>query len=116
MDTPKIFESEYRFCLILWENEPITCANIAALCKDELGWSRTTTYTVIKRLEDRGFLKKDGSTVTTLFSKEQIQIAEMDEFIDKTFEGSLPSFIAAFAKKQKLSQKDLDEIQKILDK
>lgn len=116
MDTPKIFESEYRFCLILWENEPITCANIAALCKDELGWSRTTTYTVIKRLEDRGFLKKDGSTVTPLFSKEQIQIAEMDEFIDKTFEGSLPSFIAAFAKKQKLSQKDLDEIQKILDK
>ncbi|MGN0526990.1 MAG: BlaI/MecI/CopY family transcriptional regulator [Acutalibacteraceae bacterium] len=116
MDTPKIFESEYRFCLILWENEPISCANAAALCKEKLGWSRTTTYTVIKRLEDRGFLKKDGSTVTTLFSKEQIQIAEMDEFIDKTFEGSLPSFIAAFAKKQKLSQKDLDEIQKILDK
>ncbi|MGN1317248.1 MAG: BlaI/MecI/CopY family transcriptional regulator [Acutalibacteraceae bacterium] len=116
MKTPKIFESEYRFCLILWKNEPITCANISVLCREQLGWSRTTTYTVIKRLEERGFLKRDGSIITSLFSKEQIQISEMDELITKTFEGSLPSFIAAFAKKQNLSQKDLDEIQKILNK
>lgn len=116
MQTPKIFESEYRFCLILWNTEPISCANISVLCKEKLGWSRTTTYTVIKRLEERGFLKRDGSIITSLFSKEQIQISEMDELITKTFEGSLPAFIAAFAKKQNLSQKDFDEIQKILNK
>ncbi len=116
METPKVFESEYRFCLILWEHEPITCSKIAVICKEKLGWSRTTTYTVIKRLEDRGFLKRDGSTVTSLYSKEQIQISEMDEMIEKRFEGSLPSFIAAFAKKQKLSDKDYTELQRILSK
>ncbi len=115
METPKVFESEYRFCLVLWETEPITCSKIAVICKERLGWSRTTTYTVIKRLEERGFLKKDGSTVTSLYSKEQIQISEMEEMIEKRFEGSLPSFIAAFAKKQKLSQKDYDDLKRILN-
>ncbi len=116
MVIPKIFESEYRFCLILWENEPITCSKISVICKEKLGWSRTTTYTVIKRLEERGFLQKDGSTIKSLFSKEQIQISEMDEMIEKRFEGSLPSFIAAFAKKQKLSEKDYNELKRILDR
>ncbi len=116
METPKIFESEYRFCLILWEVEPITCSKIAVLCKEKLGWSRTTTYTVIKRLEERGFLKRDGSTVSSLYTKEQIQISEMDEMIEKRFEGNLPSFIAAFAKKQKLSEKDYEDLQRILNK
>ncbi len=114
MDTPKVFESEYRFCLILWENEPITCSKIADICKEKLGWSRTTTYTVIKRLGDRGVLKKDGSTITTLFTKEQIQLAEMNELFEKRFENSLPAFIAAFAKKQKLSEKEYDELKKLL--
>ncbi len=115
MNKPKNFDSEYRFCLILWENEPVTCSKISAICSAELGWSRTTTYTVIKRLCDRGFLKKDGSLIKSLYSKEEIQISEMDEMIEKTFQGSLPSFIAAFAKHQKLSQKDLDELQKLLE-
>ncbi len=114
MKIPKVFESEYRFCLVLWENEPISCAKIAEICKERLGWSRTTTYTVIKRLCDRGVLKKDGSTVLSLFSKEQIQISEMEEMLEKTFEGSLPSFIAAFAKRQKLSEKDYVELKRLL--
>ena len=79
MKTPKVFESEYRFCLILWENEPITCAKISDICKEKLGWARTTTYTVIKRLGDRGVLKKDGSTITSLVSKEEAQMAEIDD-------------------------------------
>lgn len=116
METPKVFESEYRFCLILWREEPITSARLAALCAEELGWSRTTTYTVIKRLSERGVVKNDHSTVSSLVSKEEIQAAEMNEMMKKTFEGSLPAFIAAFAKQQELSREDLEEIKRILEK
>ena len=116
MQTPKIFESEYRFCLILWRNEPITSAKLAKLCNEELGWSRTTTYTVIKRLSERGVLKSENSLVTSLVSKEQVQASEMDKMMEKTFEGSLPAFIAAFAKRQSLSDKEIEEIRRIIEK
>ena len=79
MSMPKIFESEYRFCLILWENEPINSTKLAALCKDKLGWSKTTTYTVIKRLSQRGVVKNENATVTSLISKEKAQVSELDE-------------------------------------
>lgn len=69
MAVPKVFESECRFCLILWKNEPISRAKLTKLCNEELGWSRTTTYTVIKRLGDRGVVKNEGSIVSSLFSK-----------------------------------------------
>ncbi len=113
---PKVFESEYRFCLILWEHQPVTCAELAALCKEKLEWSRTTTYTVIKRLAERGILKNDHSTVHALVSKDEVQLAELEEMLEKRFEGSLPSFIAAFAKRQNLSQKDVEEIRRIIEK
>ena len=116
MSVPKIFESEYRFCLILWENEPIGSSRLAALCKETLGWSRTTTYTVIKRLSDRGVLKNENAVVTSLVSKQEVQVSEINELMDKTFEGSLPAFIAAFAKRQNLSDKDIEEISRIIEK
>lgn len=116
MVIPKVFESEYRFCLIMWENEPMTMSELAKICEEEIGWSRTTTYTVIKRLEERGVLKKEGSVVKPLFTKEEIQISEVDELIDKTFCGSVPSFIAAFAKSKKLSENDIKEIKMIIEK
>lgn len=116
METPKVFESEYRFCLILWKHEPINSAELAKLCKEELGWSRTTTYTVIKRLQDRGVVQNVNATVSSLYSKEDIQVAQMDEMMEKTFEGSVPAFLAAFARRQDLSQEDLDEILRILKK
>ena len=115
MSVPKIFESEYRFCLILWENEPIGSSRLAALCKETLGWSRTTTYTVIKRLSDRGVLKNENAVVTSLVSKQDVQVSEIDELMDKTFEGSLPAFIAAFAKRQNLSDKEIEEISRIIE-
>lgn len=115
MPTPKIFESEYRFCLILWKHEPLSCAALAGLCKEELGWSRTTTYTVIKRLCDRGVVKNVNSVVTSLVSKEEVQRAEMDEMLEKTFENSLPAFIAAFISGKKMTEKEADEIQKMID-
>ena len=114
MPTPKIFESEYRFCLILWKNEPIASAQLAKLCKEELGWSRTTTYTVIKRLSDREVVKTENGIVSSLVSKEEVQASQMDEMLEKTFEGSVPAFIAAFAKREKLSDKDVDEIRRII--
>ena len=116
MPTPKIFESEYRFCLILWENEPISSRELSEICKEKLGWSKTTTYTVIKRLSDRGVVKNENAIVTSLVSKDEAQRAEIDELVEKKFEGSLPAFIAAFAKRQKLSDKEIEEIEKIIEK
>ena len=115
MATPKVFESEYRFCLLLWENEPMNCSNLAKLAKAKLEWSRTTTYTVIKRLCDRGVLVNNDSIVTSIVSKDEIQLAELEEMYEKRFEGNLPAFIAAFAKQQKLSESDVEEIKKIID-
>ena len=114
METPKIHESEYRRCLILWENEPIRSPELVRLCKERLGWKETTSYTVIKRLEGRGVLKVENKIVTALYSKDQIQQAELDKFVTKTFEGSLPAFIAAFGRRQSLSEQEIEEIQRII--
>lgn len=116
MDIPKIAEGEYRFCLIMWEHEPVTAAELARLCQEQLGWKRTTTYTVIKRLGERGVLRNDDGTVTALVSKDEAQAFEIDELVEKKFEGSLPSFIAAFTKRQTLSEEDLDEVQRMIDR
>ena len=115
MGTPKIFEKEYRFCLILWEHEPISRVDLAKLCEEQLGWKTTTTYTVVKRLCDRGVLRNDNSIITSLVTKEQAQSAEIDGFVEEKFGGSLPAFLAAFTRKQKLSDTDLDELQKMID-
>lgn len=116
MGTPKVFESEYRFCLILWENEPINSTKLARLCNERLGWSRTTTYTVIKRLSERGVVKNENAIVTSLVSKDEVQAAEIEELMEKTFEGSIPAFIAAFTKRRRLSREDVTEIRQMLDK
>ena len=116
MDTPKVFESEYRFCLILWEHEPIKSTELVKLCKEQLGWKPTTTYTVIKRLSERGVLKNENTIVSSLVSKDEIQASEINEMVEKTFEGSLPAFIAAFTKHQKISDAELDEVQQMIDR
>ena len=116
METPKVFESEYRFCLILWEHEPIKSSELVNLCKEQLGWKPTTTYTVIKRLSERGVLKNENTIVSSLVSKDEVQASEINEMVEKTFEGSLPAFIAAFTKHQKISEKEIDEVQKMIDR
>ena len=112
--TPKIFESEYRFCLILWENEPINSMDLAKLCKEKLDWSKTTTYTVMKRLSERGVIKNENAVVTSIISKEEAQLSELDELMDKKFEGSLPAFIAAFGRRQELTDEEIEEIRRII--
>ena len=116
METPKIFESEYRFCLILWEHEPIKSSELVNLCKDQLGWKPTTTYTVIKRLSERGILENNNKIVASLVSKDEVQAAEINEMVEKTFEGSLPAFVAAFTKHQNISEEEIDAVQKMIDR
>ena len=116
MDTPKIFESEYRYCLIMWEHQPVTTSELVKLCQEQLGWKRTTTYTVIKRLGERGVLKNEDGLVTALVSKEAAQAREINELVEEKFQGSLPAFIAAFTKRQDISNEELDEVQRMIDR
>lgn len=115
MEIPKVFESEYRFCLILWEHEPVRSSELVALCREQLGWKPTTTYTVIKRLSERGVLVNENSVVRSLVSKDEVQAAEIDELVEKKFGGSLPAFIAAFTRHRRLSGAELDEMQRMID-
>lgn len=116
METPKIFESEYRFCEILWAHEPVKSRELVALCAEKLGWKPTTTYTVIKRLSERGVLKNENTVVTALVSRDVAQTAEIDELLDKRFDGSLPAFVAAFAKSRRVSDRELDEMQQMIER
>lgn len=116
MDTPKIFESEYRFCLILWEHEPVKSSELVRLCQEQLGWKPTTTYTVIKRLSERGVVKNEGSIVSSLVSREEVQAAQVDEMMEKTFGGSLPAFVAAFTRNRRVSREEIDQVQAMIDR
>ena len=115
MDTPKIFESEYRFCLILWEREPINSTKLAQVCNEQLGWSKATTYTVIRRLAERGVLKNENATVTSLISKAQAQAARLEEMVEETFEGDLPAFIAAFSRNRKLTPGEVSQLRSLIE-
>ena len=115
METPKIFESEYRFCLILWEHEPINSTRLVELCKEALGWSKATTYTVIRRLSERGVVKNENAVVTSLVSKEEAQKSRLDEMVEETFEGSMPAFIAAFSKSKRLSRDEVEQLKQLID-
>ena len=116
MNVPKIHEGEYRFCLIMWEHQPITASELAKICQEKLDWKRTTTYTIIKRLGDRGILKLENGVVTALISKEEAESAEIDTFVASKFGGSLPAFVAAFTKRKDVTEKDLDEMQRMIDR
>lgn len=116
MNTPKIFESEYRFCRILWAHEPVSSRDLVNLCAQELGWKPTTTYTVLKRLGERGVLKNEKSVVTSLVSQDEAQAAEIDSLVESRFGGSLPAFVAAFTRSQHISARELDEVQEMIDR
>lgn len=115
METPKIFESEYRFCLILWEHEPVNSTKLVELCKDRLGWSKATTYTVIRRLTERGVLVNENATVRALVSKEETQASRVEEMVEETFQGDLPAFLAAFARGRKLTKGEVDQLRTMID-
>ena len=116
MDIPKIHEGEYRFCLIMWEHEPVTAAELVKLCQEQLGWKRTTTYTVIKRLTERGVVKTENAIVTALVNREDVQRAESRAFVERNFSGSLPGFLNAFVGGKGLTAAEADELRRMIDK
>ena len=114
MDTPKIFDSELRFCEILWQHEPVKSSELVRLCADELGWKKSTTYTVIKRLTERGVVHTENAVVTALVSRDQVQRAESRAFVERNFSGSLPSFLNAFVGGRGLSAEEADELRRMI--
>ena len=116
MSIPTVFESEYRFCCILWEHEPVTSGELVRLCAAELGWKKSTTFTVIRRLAERGVLRSEQAVVTSLVSREEVQRQESREFIDRTFGGSLPGFVAAFTESGSLSAEEAAQIRRLIER
>lgn len=115
MNTPQIFDSEYKFCLLLWDLEPINSTKLVQVCKEKLGWSKATTYTVIRRLSERGVVKNENSIVTTLVSKEAVQASRIAEMVEETFQDSIPAFIAAFSRSKKLTRTEVEQLQSFID-
>ena len=116
MDTPKIFDSELKFCEILWTHEPVKSSELVRLCADELGWKKSTTYTVIKRLTERGVVHTENAVVTVLVNREDVQSAESRAFVERNFSGSLPGFLNAFVGGKGLTAAEADELRRMIDK
>ena len=115
MEEIKLGIVEAKFADIIWQNEPIASGELVKLCEAELGWKKSTTYTVLKKLCERGIFQNEQGTVTSLISKDEFNSRQSEKFIEETFDGSLPAFIAAFTKRKSLSKKDVDEIRKMID-
>lgn len=115
MNEIKLGMVEARFADIVWENEPLTTKELVTVCEKELNWKRTTTYTVLKKLCERGIFKTENSIVTSLISKNEFYAIQSEKFVEETFAGSLPAFIAAFSSRKKPTAKELEEIKKMID-
>lgn len=107
---------ETRFADLIWAHEPLSSGELVKLCQQELHWKKSTTYTVLRRLCERGLFRNDGGTVTSLLSKEQFSAMQSEQFVEETFEGSLPRFLAAFSTRRKLSDEEIDALQALIDK
>ncbi len=108
-------EIESIFADIIWANAPLTSRQLAALAEERLHWKRTTTYTVLKRLCDRGLFQNQGGTVTALVSREEFYARQSEQYVQDAFQGSLPAFLAAFGSRKRLNDAEIDEIQKLID-
>ena len=115
MEIPQIFDGEYRLAQILWAHAPMTTRELVGQAETQLHWKRTTTYTVLKKLCDRGIFQMENKIVTVVIPQEQVQVRQGEAFLGRTFGGSLPSFIAAFAREKRLSAKDIAEIRRLID-
>ena len=111
----KLGEVESVFADIIWNNEPLSSRRLAELAQERLNWKRTTTYTVLKRLCDRELFQNKDSIVTSLVSREEFYARQSEQFVEETFQGSLPAFLAAFGSRKKLSDAEIDELQKVID-
>ena len=116
MNQVKLCESDYRFMCVVWENEPVQSGELVKKCLNDLGWKKSTTYTMVKKLSEKGYLKNENSVVSSLISKEDTQSFESGYIVDNAFGGSLPSFIASFVRERNLSDKEIEEIRSIIDR
>lgn len=111
----KLVVIEMRFADIIWENEPLQSGELVRLCEKELGWKKSTTYTILRRLCERGLFQNQEGSVTSLLSKEEFAARQSEEFVEEAFEGSLPRFLAAFTRRKKLTDQEIAELQRIIE-
>ena len=115
MDDTKLGVIESRFADLIWAHEPLTSGELVKLCQEELTWTKSTTYTVLKKLCDRGLFRNDGGTVTAAVSREEFHARQSERFVEETFDGSLPAFLAAFTSRKKLTREEIRQLQKLID-
>lgn len=115
MEDLKLCESDYRFMNVIWENEPLPSRELVELCAHELGWKKSTTYTTLKKLCEKGFAKNEDTVVSALIPRDKVRAYESERFMERTFDGSLPAFLAAFTTRKKLSEEDIALLQKLID-
>lgn len=111
----KLCDSDYRFMMVVWEHEPLPSGELVKRCQEQLGWKKPTTYTTLRKLCDKGLLQNQNTIVTSLAAKEEVQAQESEYFMNRTFGGSLPAFIASFIGGKELSDQEADEIQHMID-
>ena len=115
MEETKLGAIESRFADLIWAHAPLTSGELVKLCREELNWKKSTTYTVLKKLCDRGLFRNDGGTVTAAVSREEFHAMQSERFVEETFDGSLPAFLAAFTSRKKLSEEEIRQLQKLID-
>ena len=115
MDDKKLGMVESKFADIIWQHEPISSGELVKHCETELRWKKPTTYTVLRRLCDRGIFRNEGGTVCSLISREEFYALQSERFVEETFSGSLPSFLAAFTRRRRLSADEIEEIRNMID-
>lgn len=104
-----------KFAELMWDNEPIASGELVKLCEKELSWKKSTTYTMLRRLCERKIFQNKSSVVTSIITKQELQALKSEQFVQETFDGSLPHFLATFAKRRKLSENEIDELQKMIN-
>lgn len=115
METYHLSDSEYRFMQVVWDAEPVGSGELVALCREKLGWKKSTTYTVLKKLGERRLVQNEESVVTALVSREAVTEAAAETFVDKTFNGSLPGFLTAFMSGRKLTEREAEDLKRLID-
>ena len=115
MESLKLCDSDYRFMTIVWENAPVASGDLVKLCNENLGWKKSTTYTAIKKLSEKGYFKNENAIVSVLIPQELVQRDETNYFVDRTFGGSLPGFLTAFLGGKNISKEEAEEIKRIID-
>lgn len=115
MDNLKLCESDYQFMSVVWQNEPLTSGRLVILCANNLGWKKPTTYTVLRKLCEKGFLKNAGTIVTSLVPREKVQSSESEHFVKRTFSGSLPMFLSSFLDGKVIPDHEAEELKRLID-